>query len=184
MDYKTFYGQLFKPIEDRIGPIDPNTIVAIVGFDCGGPLNFCTVGYGQTAFVTYVSCELAVRKEQQHGRSGPFELMVTCDDERWVRKVLTNIGQMSLESVLEHGHTVDVSAIIDSECKIKGVVLEEFARVRIKWRKHGILRCHGVTMPELEFAMKFGTNELLNEFKRTGVYPNTSIHRDSIELSR
>ena len=184
MNYKAFYGQLYKPIEEKIGPIDVNTLVSIVGFDCGGPLNLCTVGYGQNAFVTYVSCELAVRESQQHGDTGPFEVMTTCDDERWARKVLTKIGQMSMESIFENGHTVDISQIVEPACKLKGVVIEEFACVRIEGDSYGIFRCHGVTTSELEFAMRFGTDELLDKLKRVGVYPNTSIHRDTIKLSK
>ena len=47
MDYQQFYRQLFAPLESQIGSIDANTIFAIIGFGCGGPLNFCTIGSDQ-----------------------------------------------------------------------------------------------------------------------------------------
>src|SRR5262245_46760614 len=36
MDYRAFHKQLFAPLGD-IGPIDAKSIVAIIGFDAGGP---------------------------------------------------------------------------------------------------------------------------------------------------
>ena len=64
MDYKRFYKQLFRPIEDRIGLVDEASVTAIIGFDCGGPVTLCTVGRGREQFVTYVTCELSVRDKQ------------------------------------------------------------------------------------------------------------------------
>lgn len=40
MDYEKFYRQLFAPLEVMLGPVDRDTIVAIIGFDAGGPLAF------------------------------------------------------------------------------------------------------------------------------------------------
>jgi hypothetical protein len=83
MDYRTFYSKLFRPLAKAVGPIDRDTIVALIGFDFGGPLNFCTIGAKKkNPVVTYVSCELAVRKEQVPSSRGRFELMCHCDDEK------------------------------------------------------------------------------------------------------
>src|SRR5437773_9867029 len=103
MDYQQFYKQLFQPIEERIGHVDEASIMAIIGFDCGGPVTLCTVGYRREQFVTYVTCELAVRDEQQPAEFGRYEVMMTCDDEAWARKILTKIGQMSLDGVFANG---------------------------------------------------------------------------------
>jgi hypothetical protein len=177
VDYQRFYKQLFQPIEERIGRVDEASIMAIIGFHCGGPVTLCTVGYGREQFVTYVTCELSVRDEQQPAEFGRYEVMMTCDDEAWARKILTKIGQMSLESVFEHGHTVDIGQIVGPDCPLQGLVVEEFASVTVGGRDYGILRFHGVTRSELEFAMESGTNELLERLGRAGVYPRTSIHR-------
>jgi hypothetical protein len=184
MDYNRFYKQLFQPIEERIGPVDEASIMAIIGFDCGGPVTLCTVGYGREQFVTYVSCELSVRDEQHPAEFGRYEVMMTCDDEAWARKILTKIGQMTLEGVFEHGHTVDIAQIVGPDCPLQGLVVEEFARVTVDGRGYGILRFHGVTRSELEFAMESGTDELLERLGRAGIYPRTSIHRrESIETA-
>jgi hypothetical protein len=177
MDYQRFYKQLFQPIEERVGHVDEATKMGIIGFDCGGPISLCTVGYGREQFVTYVTCELSVREEQQPGGFGRYDVMMTCDDESWACKILTKIGRMSLKSVFEHGHTVDIGQIVVPECPLQGLVVEEFARVTIDGRGYGILRFHGVTRSELEFAMESGTDELLERLRHAGIYPRTSIHR-------
>lgn len=178
MDYNEFYKQLFQPIEESIGPVDEATIMAIVGFDLGGPVSLCTVGRCREPFVTYVTCELSVREEQKPAKFGRYELMMTCDDESWAHDMLTRIGQMSLEGVFGHGHTVDISNIVEVDCPFHGLVVEEFARVKINGSSYGILRIHGVTGSELQFARKSGTDALLERFKRAGIYPRTSLKRE------
>jgi hypothetical protein len=129
MDYKKFYAELCRPVESEFGPIDPETIFAIIGFDFGGPLNFCTAPTPKAKFVTYISCELAVRREQVPSSQGHFELMCHCNDEKWVRNVLTTIGQMSLESRFDHLHTIDISQIVRKNANLQGAVLERYATV-------------------------------------------------------
>ena len=182
MDYQRFYKQLFQPIEERIGRVDEASIMGIIGFDCGGPVSVCTVGRGRDHFVTYVTCELAVREEQRPTEFGRYEVMMTCDDERWAHKILTKLGQMSLESVFGHGDTIDISPVVDADCPIQGLVVEEFARVTVEGQPYAILYFHGVSRSELEFAMESGSDALLERLRQAGVYPQTRIHRkDSVE---
>ncbi len=109
LDYEAFYRMLYAPLKRKGGPLDPMTIFAIIGFDVGGPLNFCTIGRGSgKPFVTYISCELAPRHEQKPSKFGRYELLCTCDDEKWVRKIVTDIGRESLESTFGHNHTMDI----------------------------------------------------------------------------
>lgn len=146
MNYRTFYSKLFRPLSQAIGPIDRDTIVAIIGFDFGGPLNFCTIGAKKkSSVVTYVSCELAVRQEQVPSSHGRFELMCHCDDEKWARQVLSKIGEMSLEAQFDHLHTVDMSPVVGRKAKLRGVVLERFVTAKIKSKEFSILRVHGVS---------------------------------------
>ena len=184
MDYQRFYKQLFQPIEERIGPIDAATIMAIIGFDCGGPVSVCTVGRGCEAFVTYVTCELAVREEQKPTAFGRYEVMMTCDDEQWAHNILTKIGQMSLESAFGQGHTVDIGQVVGPDCPLQGLVAEEFIRVTIDGIGYGILRFHGITRSELTFARECGSEELFERLGRAGIFPRTSIHRrESVETA-
>ena len=180
MDYRGFYRKLFAPIEAAVGRIDPETIHAIIGFDAGGPLDFCTIGAHQGGrFITYVSCELAVRAEQKPSTCGRYELMVSSDDERWVRSIVTRVGRMSLEDRLGHGHTLDIGACVEATDVIQGIVLETFCQAEIDGERYGILRCIGSARDEMQYARKHGSSSLLNKLQLAGVYPNTFNGRQS-----
>src|SRR5215831_1103300 len=184
MDNKKFYSKLFAPVEKKIGRIDRESVVSIIGFDYGGPLNFCTVGRDSGAqFVTYISCELAIRDEQLPSGVGRYELMMTCSNENWCRSILSNIGRMTLGEAFSLGHTLDIEAWVGKRARIQGVIFEEFASVRIGRKQFGILSCHGVTRPELKFARENGGAALLLLLKKAGVYPMTDLKRKTIGLS-
>jgi hypothetical protein len=181
MDYNRFYKGLFVPIEERVGPIDEMIIGAIIGFDCGGPIRLSTVGSGRQPFVMYVTCELAFRDEQRPSAAGRYEAMMMCDDEDWARNILTKVGQMSFDSAFGHGHTVDIGPVVAPDCRLQGLIVEEFACVSIDEASYALFQFHGVTRPELEFATEFDVDTLLNKLKDADIYPRTSIHRqDSV----
>lgn len=177
MDDPDFYEQLFQPIVERIGPLDGEALTAGFSFDLGGPVTLCTIGEGRGGFITYISCELAAREDQRPADFGRYEIMMTCDDARWACKILTNLGRMSLEEELGHGHTIDVGPMVGPKCAIQGLVVEEFARITVAGQGYGFLYVHGVTRPELEFANEIGADELLERLRQAGVYPRTSLHR-------
>jgi len=159
--------------------------MAIIGFDSGGPVTLCTIGRGRESFVTYVTCELSVREQQIPADCGRYEATMTCDDQKWAHQILTQLGRMSFDSEFGHGHTLDLSPLVGETFPIQGLVVEEFARVEIEGATYGILYFHGVTRPELEFAMQAGVDALIKCLKKAGVYPNTSVHRtDSVETSK
>jgi hypothetical protein len=178
VDYSAFYGRLFAPLQAISGPIDRDTIAAIVGFDGGGPLNFCTIGRESgRRFVIYFSCELAVRPGQQPSDFGRYELLTSCDDERWVRSVLSEIGRMSLEVAFGHGHTLDIGSWVDPAAPIQGVVFEKLCTAEIDGKNYGILRCIGISRREMRYAQRWGSAKLFARLKKAGLYPHTAIHR-------
>ena len=180
MDLRRFYAELFAPLEPTIGPLDPDTIVAIVGFDAGGPLNFCTIGRGKSRFTTYISCELAVRAEQQPAEFGRYELLTTCDDEDWVWSIVTDIGRMSLEAAFDDGHTLDIRPWVEPDDLIQGAVFEKLFESKIDGEAYGVLRVLGVTRPEMDFARAHGASSLLKRLIDAGEYPNTTAARSSV----
>ncbi|MFL5241945.1 MAG: suppressor of fused domain protein [Gemmataceae bacterium] len=181
MDYQRFYARLFAPLETHIGPLDWDTLFAIIGFDCGGPLNFSTIGYTRgERFITYVSCELAARPQQRPSKLGRYELLCSCDDERWVRSIVSDIGRESFKTTFEHGHTLDIGTWVEPRASIQGVLLEKVCRVKIEDRPFGILRVIGITRPELQYRLRNSSRDLLTCLKRSGVYPNTVVNRASI----
>jgi hypothetical protein len=181
MDYDLFYRQLFAPLEVSLGPIDRDTIVAIIGFDMGGPLNFCTIGReGGRSSITYVSCELAVRDDQRPTEFGRYELLSSCDDERWVRSIISDIGRMSLDTEFGPGHSMDIGPWVKPTDAVQGVVFEEACRCQIGGAPFGVLRVLGVTRHEMEYAQAWGTPALLKRLKAAAIYPCTLVNRPSV----
>jgi len=178
---ESFYVQLFAPLEKLVGPIDHDTLMAVVGFDAGGPLNFSTIGRGRGGrFVTYVSCELAVRPEQKPNESGRYELLISCDDEKWVRSIISGVGRMSMAEAFGHHHLLDLGPQVGDDEPIQGLVFEKVCDVVIGEKTFNILRCIGITRAEMEYAEGSGTAELIEKLKQAGVYPHTAIHRKSV----
>ena len=181
IDYNKFYAALYAPLEDSLGSIDPETIVAIIGFDAGGPLSFCTIGNSPDAeLVTYVSCELAVRSEQKPASFGRYELLTSCDDEQWVRSTLTQLGWATFDIKFGHRHTLDIGPWTEPEDPIQGLILERESTAKIDGNKYGIMRVIGVTRTELDFAVQHGVPQLIAKLKDSGHYPNTLLSRESV----
>ncbi|MBE7467066.1 MAG: suppressor of fused domain protein [Planctomycetes bacterium] len=178
MDYKTFYAELFRPLEERVGgKVDAATLMAIVGIDFGGPVSLCTIGHGRSAFVSFITCELAVRKEQKPASFGRYELMMTCNDQAWAWRLLTRLGQMSLDKPFGNGHTVDIEDLVESECQIKGLIAEKLFVVRIEDNEVGILEFHGITQRELSFARAYGADRMFECLKQGQAYAQTDVQR-------
>ncbi|MCA9078444.1 MAG: suppressor of fused domain protein [Planctomycetaceae bacterium] len=181
MDYNSFYSKLFAPLETSIGAIDADTITAVIGFDAGGPPSFCTIGYDSTHPIkTYVTCELAVRAEQRPSHSGRYELLISCDDERWVRTVITDVARMACDVSFGDGHTLDIGPWVSDDARIQGVVFEGLYESLIDGVRYCVLRVIGVTRLELEFARETGVQQLFSKLKSGGVYPNTLVRRESV----
>ena len=186
MDYQKFYKELFAPLAATLGPIDTNSIVAIIGFDLGGPLNFSTFGRDSNRNpITYVSCELAVRQEQQPNAFGRYELLASCDSEDWVRSILTDTGRMTLDNVFNADETMDIGGWVNEgwfkrKPPIQGLLFQKECSVMINGQPYGVLRCIGITRREMEYAQSTGSPALVSRLKEAGVYPHTITSRKSV----
>jgi hypothetical protein len=148
----------------------------VVGFSAGGPLSFRTAKAGG-GFVTYLSCELVEDPELKVDGGGPYELMITCDDEDWVREHVTYAARQGHEFALGGGHTLDLGPLVGKRSRIQGMAFEEVARVRVARKPYRVLRCHGLLRPELEYAQARSFEALLRKLKAGGFYPRTSPKR-------
>lgn len=181
VDYNKFYAKLFAPLAAQIGPLDPEGIFHLMGFDGGGPLNFSTIGRGRDGpLTTYISCELAVREEQVPSDFGRYEFVCSCDDENWVRRNVSNLGRMSLQTAFGHGHTVDIGRVAGQDASIQGVLLQSECRLQIDGESYAILRVIGITRAEMEFKRSEGSDALVEALKLLDVYPHTLVHRASV----
>ena len=185
MDYQTFYTRLFAPLEERLGPLDPDTLMAIIGFDEGGPLNLCTIGRDSgAAAVAYVSCELAVRDEQVPNASGRYELLMSGNDGDWIRQVLTDTGEMSLGTAFNDGDTLDIGAWVDDDDgsgqSLQGLLFRQEYALDLDGAAVGVLRAIGITRAEMALAREQGADALVARLQAGGVYPHTLLGRTSL----
>lgn len=160
---REFYGALFAPLEGTHGPIDRDTLTAVVGFDAGGPISLCTIGYDRPGPTVFVTCELAVREQQLPSEVGRYELLATTSDEAWARSTLTDIGGMTLEVALGHLHTLDIGPWVEKESKIQGILFTVEYTVIIEGEQYAILRCSGLTRSQLERAAEGEAKDVANE---------------------
>ncbi|MCK6474394.1 MAG: suppressor of fused domain protein [Planctomycetes bacterium] len=181
--YDAFYDKIRGAAAAECGKLKETTTFHIIGFDMGGPINyFSTQCEDEAGCLTHVTSELAVRAAQNASAFGRFELLMTCDDEKWCSRQLTGIAAMSLESTFGHGHTVDIGAFVKRKDPLQGLLLEKFATFQFEGESYGILRCIGITRPEMEFAIENGKDRLFRALKKAGVYPRTLVKRRSVPL--
>jgi hypothetical protein len=177
--------KFFRCVDEQIGPFDRPFEFRPFPFDSGGALNFLKIAAkeGET-FSTFVSWDLFGHEKQKRGKFGRYELLAVCNDENWCMDVLTHIGQQGLNELIEPGDTFDLGPLIIPESPLQGVVFEAALQLKLRqwiWSEPcGLLRCIGVTRPELEFAKKLGVPALMERLKRAGIYPSTVAQRKNL----
>lgn len=177
MKDEPFYSELFRSVHEHFGPLDDTDIIPFVGFDRSGMIRLSSVGRDRNRFVTYITCELATRVEQRPAEFGNYEFMISCDDQSWAREVLTQIGRMSFNTAFDDGHAIDLCEAFGPDFPLAGLLVEEFVRTSADERPCGIFQIHGVTRTELDYAIRFGTKQLLEALKTTGPYPHTTVEK-------
>lgn len=182
-DLDGFYARLFAPAEKAYGKRHALTLSSVVGFQAGGPVGLFTfAGKQPKGFVTYGTCELACYQGQQESAQGPFELLLTCNDERWARAVLTGAGALSFDAVLDDGHSLDLGRGRPSPKALQGLVLHRFSYLRQDSQPFCVLRAVGVTASELKFAQTHGVEALLPLLERGGALARTDVSRGAVAL--
>ena len=185
MNVSSASKEFFRLIDEHVGPFDRPLQFYVFPFDAGGVVNLLTVGIGRSEpFITYVTWDLFGHDQQKRGSFGRYELLATCDLEQWCSEVLTNIGRLGLQEIFEPGDTLDIGSWIRPEDALQGVVLEEAFSTHVDYEHCGLIRCIGVTRPELEFARRHGVPILVQRLKRASIYPRTiARRRESVDLS-
>ncbi|MEM6672027.1 MAG: hypothetical protein AAF726_04245 [Planctomycetota bacterium] len=176
MDDHEFYDLLFEDLQERFGRFDAATLTAIVGFHAGGPISLRTIGLQDQAYPLFATCELAVSPDQKRGALGPFELVMSVNDRGFAHAVLTALGGISLDAVLEPGDTIDVSGVVDDDCPITGIALELEEELEIDGRPYSILRCIGLTSRQLRRAQRKGAARVCKELAAAGRAPQIDVN--------
>jgi len=182
-NFPAFYAQLLAPVEAAYGPLDSTQLTPPVTFDEGGAVNLATVGRDRRSnFVTYVTCELACYTNQRPSPVGPFEILLTTNDQGWAQAVLTALGRLSFDDELDQGHSVNVGRIVGPNVSLQGVIFERFSTTKIGPRHYSIMRCIGITRAEMQWCLNFSPGALVKRYKQAGLYPNSDVRRASVPL--
>lgn len=176
MEERELYDLIFAPVIASLGAFDARRLTAIVGFWAGGPISLLTIGRERKEpFVTYITCELAVREDQMPSDIGHYELLITCDDEDWAWTVLAKVSQLTTDTAFGSGHTLDISPWVGEDDPLQGLAFEELCRSVVGDENCAVFRLHGLTRDELNSAVQFGVIDVLERRKRDGVYPRTHV---------
>jgi hypothetical protein len=160
---REFYDALFAPLIEAEGSLDRDTIMAIVGFEAGGPISLCTIGSERPGPTIFVTCELAVRRDQVPSEVGRYELLTVTSDEAWARSILTNIGGMTLEVAFGHLHTLDIAPWVQEDFHIQGILFTVEYAVVVEGEKYAVIRCSGLTRSQLERAIDGAAEAVADE---------------------
>ena len=101
---------LFSDLEQKYGAVSETTRTGIIGFSAGGSVSICQVGMD----AHFVTCELSLYPEQKLSSQGlRYEFFSRIDlPVEDSHRLLTALGNFSLEARLGHSHSVDVSAVM------------------------------------------------------------------------
>lgn len=133
-NYENHYRLLFHQLSKEHGEINNVTIVGVVGFQYGGPVSMQMVGND----VGFVTVELSLYEEQKISVEGVrFELFTrSVFPEGTAQRLLTAIGNLSMNATLGAGHTVDVSFLQTPD--VEQVKLSLFSQVTLSESNYGI----------------------------------------------
>jgi hypothetical protein len=131
VDQDAYFSMLFDSIESRFGPFETESLSSIVGFSAGGPVSLST----NEKSGVFCTCELSLYPEQKPSAENlRYELLVVKDfPEEVCRRLLTTLGNLSMNAVLGDGHTIDMSGVFDGEPRTVRLALDS----SIDWNGEG-----------------------------------------------
>lgn len=113
-DSDRFYERVFAKVETRFGvSLDPDTISSIIGFSAGGPVSLRANQQKRL----YLTCELAMYEAQLPSSDGALRFEFITEGhfaEETARTLLTALGNLTQNSILGNGHTIDLTSIFGS----------------------------------------------------------------------
>jgi hypothetical protein len=179
IDYRKLYDAFVPALERELGRKDEAVIHAIIGFEFGGPPDLLLFRNAPgVRGIFYVTSDLLFFERQPRNSLGRYEVAIcTPTESNWAEHVLYRLAQATVEDVFDVGHTADITAWVDPECVIKGLVFTKLAAFEFSGRAFGALLCVGVTRAELDYAREHGSESLLTRLKAAGAFPVTDPNR-------
>jgi hypothetical protein len=182
IDYSKLYDAFVLVLERELGQKEDAVIHSIVGFEFGGPPDLLLFRNppGMDGLF-YVTSDLLFFERQPKCSLGRYELAICLPAEnKWAEHLLYKLSQATVEEVFDIGHTADITAWVDSECVIKGLLFTKLVSFEFDGQSFGSLLCVGLTRGELDYALEHGSENLLNRLKAAGAFPVTNPNRASV----
>lgn len=182
IDFRQLYKAFVPILERELGPKDKAVSHALIGFEFGGPPDLLLFRHAPgVRGVFYVTSDLLFFERQPKNSLGRYELAICVPKEnKWAENILYKLAQATVEEVFDVGDTADITAWVDPECAIKGLLLTKLAAFEFGGQTFGALLCVGVTRAELDYALQHGSEDLLRRLKASQVFPVTDPGRVSI----
>jgi len=178
IDYRKLYDTFVHVLEHELGPKED----AIVGFEFGGPPDVLLFRNAPgVRGIFYVTSDLLFFERQPRNSYGRYEVAICLPTEsKWAEHILYKLSQATVEEVFDAGHTADITAWVDGECTIKGLLFAKLVSFDYGGQPFGALLCVGVTRTELDYALKHGSDDLLGRLKAARAFPVTDLKRASV----
>jgi len=173
-DYGAYLEQMLRPVRER-WPETGDAISTPQPIFLGG---WATVHVHLDGgeYETYVTSDVVALTHQLRSQDGFFELLMTCNDQKFAQWSLTQVAALGEQQVLNDGSVVRFTG---KSVPLAGVVLERFSTFTFKGAPYAIFRCHGSSATELQLAEDHGLEAFIDLRKRRGVYPRTLVSKQA-----
>jgi len=184
-----YYSAKEKSFSIILGDMYELVYHAIIPFDVGGSVDMYL--FPQTTGVAMVTMEL-LRKDGDiplRSRIGTYEFIafskydVASNEAKAIiykmNNIFTVLGNYSTEAVLNPFETCEIPTENENIC----IIFDEYPtnnQFNFDGKKHGLLLIIEVFQDEMNFAMKYGTRNLLRLLKEKGFYPFSDLDRESV----
>lgn len=129
----------------------------------------------------YVTAELTGKSDACYA---DYELMICQRSPHdWGPNVISRLAPYTQQAYIRAGETMDIDSATPANSRIKAFLFDTYAPFTLFGQIFELRLCLGITKPELQFKMEYGSERLLELLKRHGVYPFTELERDSVPLS-
>jgi hypothetical protein len=184
-------------LERVLGKMYPKVMHAIIPFQVGGAVDmyFFPNAMPGTGFVTMELLD-PKRPGPQKSKIGNYELIAFTRRhieverekaefsaiERRFCGIFTAIGRYSFEAVLNPGETIELPS--NQGKPTQCLILDEYKNEGIEFtvgnQKHGLLLLIEVFRSEMEYAMKNGSQAVIQKMKEKGYYPYSDLDREPV----
>jgi len=154
-----------RGLESVFGAADETLLHGLIpfffGLEAGGRADVVTFSAYDPDGILYVTCELVGNPDQPANSAGQYELAVCQPDgEQWALDLILGLAHYTLETPLDHGHTMDLAGAAPKDSDIVGFVFKRIAEYVAFDAPANVICCIGITQAELDHCLAHGSASL------------------------